>query len=373
MQAIMPSLQRLLLVAGVLTASGSLLTASNPSLSPANPSPSPSPAASPVHATTPVVAVELQPLAAQVSRLVEALDYIGAPLAAADRQALDAAVREAEKLPARDARGRETAHAGATAAMQKVLDRYALFDVHINPESRVKVTAGAAKPELVQHGWRTFLVKVRNEAGVTAALKGESPQGQRVWARGPNGFSMSPRPPQQTITPRDVADRWLDLSLFDKPPLTPTLSGLEVEYRIIQLYSRDAGKREATIAFNVGQGTQDIGFRNDLPVLFNCLPARDVTLRVADEHGKPAIASFVIKDAQGHVYPSLAKRLAPDFGFHPQVYRADGETIKLPAGEYTMEVSRGPEYIPQKHTLRVTDSGAAEVTVTVAAAWLRRR
>ena len=348
----MPSLQRLLLVAGVLTASGPLLTASIPS-----PSPTPASAAPrPANAGTGTVAVELQPLAAQVSRLVEALDYIGAPLAAADRQALDAAVREGESAPARDARGRETAHAGATAAMQKILDRYALFDVHINPESRVKVTAGTAKPELVQHGWRTFLVKVRNEAGVTAALKAESPQGQRVWSRGPRGSSMSPRP-QQTITPRDVADRWLDLSLFEKPPLTPTLSGLEVEYRIIQLYSRDAGKREATIAFNVGQGTQDIGFRNDLPVLFTCLPARDVTLRVTDERGKPAIASFVIKDAQGRVYPSQTKRLAPDFGFHPQVYRADGETIKLSAGEYMMEVSRGPEYIPQKHTLRIADDG----------------
>ena len=346
----MPSLQRLLLVAGVLAASGSLLTASNPSAS----SPSSTNAAAPV-------AVELQPLAAQVSRLVETLDYIGAPLAPADRQALDAAVREAASLPALDARGRETAHAGATAAMQKVLDRYALFDVHINPESRVKVTAGAAKPELVQHGWRTFLVKVRNEAGVTAALKVESPQGQRVWSRGPRGSSMSPRP-EQTITARDVADRWLDLALFDKPPLTPTLSGLEVEYRVIQLYSRDAGKREATIAFNVGQGTQDIGFRNDLPVLFSCASARDVTLHVTDERGKPAIASFVIKDAQGHVYPSQAKRLAPDFGFHPQVYRADGETIKLPAGEYIMEVSRGPEYVPQKHTLRVADNSSNGMT-----------
>jgi hypothetical protein len=344
MRVIMPSLQRLLLVAGALAASGSLLKASIPGSSPSAPS---------TAAAVPV-AVELQPLAAQVSRLVEALDYIGAPLAPADRQALDAAVREAEKMPARDARGRETAHAGATAAMQQVLDRYALFDVHINPESRVKVTAGAAKPELVQHGWRTFLVKVRNEAGVTAALKAESPQGQRVWARGPGGFSMSPRP-QQTITQRDIADRWMDFSLFDKPPLTPTLSGLEVEYRIIQLYSRDAGKREATVAFNVGQGTQDIGFRNDLPVLFTCLPARDITLRVTDEHGKPAIASFVIKDARGNVYPSPAKRLAPDFGFHPQVYREDGEAIKLPAGEYLMEVTRGPEYIPQKHTLRVDD------------------
>ena len=162
---------------------------------------------------------------------------------------------------------------------------------------------------------------------------------------------MSPRP-QQTITPRDVADRWLDLSLFDKPPLTPTLSGLEVEYRIIQLYSRDAGKREATHRLQRRPGHAGHRLSQRSAVLFTCLPARDVTLRVADEHGKPATASFVIKDAQGRVYPSPAKRLAPDFGFHPQVYRADGETIKLPAGEYMMEVSRGPEYVPQKHTLR---------------------
>ena len=35
-----------------------------------------------------VAKVELQPLAAQVQRLVEALDYLGAPLPEADKQAL---------------------------------------------------------------------------------------------------------------------------------------------------------------------------------------------------------------------------------------------------------------------------------------------
>ena len=40
----------------------------------------------------------------------------------------------------------------------------------------------------------------------------------------------------------------------------------------------------------------------------------------------------MIRDAQGRVYPSPAKRLAPDFAFHPQVYRADGETVRLAAG-----------------------------------------
>jgi hypothetical protein len=80
--------------------------------------------------------------------------------------------------------------------------------------------------------------------------------------------------------------------MFDKQPLEPQLSGLSLEYRIVQLYSRDYGRREAQIGFNVGQGTQDIGFRNDVSILFTCLPSKDVTLRVSDENGKPTTASL---------------------------------------------------------------------------------
>jgi hypothetical protein len=283
--------------------------------------------------------VELQPLMAQVRRLIEAMDYLGAPIKQADREALEKASNEADAAKAR--RG-----------VQDALDKYCLFDVNINPESRVRITQGAARPELVEKGWSAFLVKVRNEAGVTAQLKAESPNALPLWERGDNGFSMNPRP-QQKITPRDLTDRWLDLAMFNKPPLKPSLSGLELEYRVIQLYSRDAGKREARISFNVGQGTQDIGFRNDVDILFNCRPAIDVTLRVLDEHGGPTTASLVIRDAQDRVYPPRYKRLAPDFDFHPQVYRSDGEQIKLPAGEYTVEYGRGPEYVVKRQTVKI--------------------
>lgn len=52
--------------------------------------------------------------------------------------------------------------------------------VTLNPESRVKVAEGPVKKDLMQQGWRTFLVKVHNEAGVnppaaTEAIRGESP------------------------------------------------------------------------------------------------------------------------------------------------------------------------------------------------------
>jgi hypothetical protein len=290
----------------------------------------------------PIVQVETQPFAAQAARIAEALAYVGAPLPPADREALRAAAATPD----------------ASAAIQAVLDRYCLLDVHINPESRVKVAPGPARAELVERGWRTFLVKVRNEAGVTAALSVSSPQAQRVFSRGPRGFSMDPRP-AQTISAADVADRWLDLETYDKPPMTPRLSGLPVEYRIVQLSSRDAGRREATLAADVGQGSQDIGFRNDAPVLFTVKPSVDLTLRVRDEHGKPTVAAFVIRDAQQHVYPSPAKRLAPDFAFHPQVYRADGETVRLAEGAYDVEVSRGPEYVSQRHRVTIGSEPAS--------------
>ena len=60
-------------------------------------------------------------------------------------------------------------------AVQAALDPYCLVMVNINPESRVKVAPGPARPVLAQAGWRQFLVKVHNESGVTAELKAISP------------------------------------------------------------------------------------------------------------------------------------------------------------------------------------------------------
>ncbi len=271
-----------------------------------------------------VTGVELQPFAAQVRRLIEATDYLGAPFSEAEKQALAAAM----ELPDASA---------AAQKLQEILDARCLFGVNINPEMRVKVAQGMAKAELSEAGWRQFLVKVQNESGTTAALKAVSPNAVKLH-NSPAG---------------EVANRWLELQMFDAQPLKATLGGLKVEYRLIQLYSRDAGKREARFSFNVGQGTQDLGFRNEVDVLFDCVPARAVTLRVTDENGQPTTAAFLIRDAQGRVYPSQAKRLAPDFAFHPQVYRADGESLKLPAGTYTVEFTRGPESIPQTRTLTV--------------------
>ena len=287
-------------------------------------------------AELPTVAdVEFQPFASATGRLLEALDFIGAPLSANDEEAVRNALKASDQ-------------AGAVKQVQAILDRYCVAGVNINPESRVKVQEGPTKKELMQQGWRTFLVKVHNEAGITAILKGESPNALPQYKR-----SRGSPEPKLEITPADVAQRFLDITIYNNRPLNPGLSGLEVEYRIVQLFSRDVGRREATLAFNVGQGTQDLGFRNQVAILFNCVPAVKVSLGVKDFDGKPTSAAFVIRDSMNRVYPNPARRLAPDFFFHDQVYRADGEHILLPPGDYSVTVARGPEYHVQTNKLTV--------------------
>jgi hypothetical protein len=77
-----------------------------------------------------------------------------------------------------------------------------------------------------------------------------------------------------------------------------------------------------------------------------------LTFRLADGSG-PITAALLIRDSQGRVYPSQAKRRRPDFAFHPQVYRADGESIRLPKGTYTVECARGPEYLPERRSVTI--------------------
>jgi hypothetical protein len=326
-----------------------------------------------------------QPLLAQALRLKDALSYLGNSLSKEDSKRLTDL--------------QNNAFTGETAKkIQAILDPYCLALVDINPESRVKVTRGPAAAKLSQGGWTSFLIKVHNQAGVTAKLEVQSANAQPV-------FYMSAYPPPQhapkeeLLTEGQIANRFLEMQLYRNPPLLEHLSGLKLEYAVIQIYSKDAGQREADLSFNIGQGSQDIGFRNAIGVLFNIEPAVKVVLKVKDDDGMPAMASFIFTDGieriindsmkdiramdyrltlaqteyrepwfsvPGYIipkrlkgiYPLPSKRLAatdeyPDFFFQPQVYRFDGEHVYLPPGKYRVTYNRGPEYLPQTKELVV--------------------
>ena len=288
--------------------------------------------------------VPLQPFAQQARQVETTLAYLGQPLAHSDLEAINAAIAEADEV-------------SAVGHLMQILDKYTLAVVEINPESRVKVQPGTAKAELVEAGTRLFLVKVLNKAGVTAQLVAESPNALPIFVQS----DLSPEPPK-AIVAADSRDRWMGLELYDKNPMSPKLSGLPLEYRILAIYSRDRGQRSAAIRFNVGQGTQDIGFRNEVSLLFSAAPAQALRLGVRDENSAPTIAAFTIRDSLDRLYPNAAKRLAPDLFFQPQVYRENGSIVLVPAGTYTVTASMGPEYHPQTKQIEVTETGPNEVS-----------
>jgi hypothetical protein len=291
----------------------------------------------PEHHPTLDAPVALQPLAAQIRQIESAFDYLGQPFAPSDRERINKALAGPDETT-------------AVTQLQQTLDQYALATVTINPESRVAVTRGAAMPKLIQDGTRLFLVKVFNQAGSSASLQVESPNSQPVHV---SAWKDSSPLPTERITPEEIRDRWADISLYQKQPLTNRLSGLALEYAILEIYSRDSGQRSAKIGFNIGQGTEDLGFADAIDVLFTAMPARSIVFNIADDGGGPTMASFLVRDRLGCIYPNQSKRLAPDFFFQPQVYRGDGETIRLPEGSYEVTCTGGTEYVAETRHLQV--------------------
>lgn len=123
-------------------------------------------------------------------------------------------------------------------AVEWALEARCLLVVSINPESRVKAARGPAPAELLFGKTNVVVVKVINEAGVTAPLTVSGP------GLGPG--------------------EWLTAALAQPS----RLRGGRTQYLLLHLTPREMGRREVTFRFDVGQGTQDLGFRAEAPVLF---------------------------------------------------------------------------------------------------------
>ncbi|HEY1859577.1 MAG TPA: CehA/McbA family metallohydrolase, partial [Gemmataceae bacterium] len=256
------------------------------------------------------------------------LDFLGAKLPEETSKALLAAAKE------RDGK-----------KLQDLLDPHVLAQVTLTPEARVKALRGPASASLQQSGYVPAILKVVNQSTVKKPLHISSPQAGNVY------------------NDKDGKGRFLVVEMFTSPPLTADLSGLSAEYAVALIYSAEAGKREATLAIDVGQGTQDLGFRGEVPILFDVRPGIPVKLSITDFDGKPTVGRFTFKDKAGHVYPPQAKRLAPDFFFQQQIYREDGGTVLLPPGDFTVQYGRGPEYQLKEKKVTIPEKGDAKVEV----------
>jgi hypothetical protein len=182
--------------------------------------------------------IEWAPFRDHCRQLLRTLDKTTSPLP-------DQTVRELTTLLQRNPDDRSS----ASAAVQKLLDAHCSIAVNINPESRVKATRGPADVLLRQDQHALALLKIHNDGGVRHALRVYGPELIRDGEGG--------------------SGRWLEAGLVTGTPFVPELTGQRVEYRLLRLTPRQSGKREATFQFDVGQGTQDLGFRAEVPILFS--------------------------------------------------------------------------------------------------------
>ena len=297
----------------------------------------------------PVLPVE--PYFAEVNRALEALAKLGAPVASVDAQKIATLARKNSTT--------------AVDATEKILARYTLANVAINADGSVQVTLGDAPRTLIEQGWTMFLVRVSNPQGRTHNLLmspgefGPTP-GQMVLGD-PNHLAQRAALGQTLNKAPEIEKMWLLSQLYETTHVllsgqelpVVALSGAPVEYRAVQLYSRDHGKRQADLAFSIFSQSDESDGYDHRQFDFDCLLSRTVTLSVLDADGRGCVAALTIKDEVDHVYPPQAMRLAPDMFFQPQVYRGDGESMRLPDGRYTVECSRGPEYLRTLQTVTI--------------------
>ncbi len=270
------------------------------------------------------VEVEGQPLAAQVERLGQALELLGRPFAPQTARALREAGQDARRI-------------------QEALGSEVFLEVTLG--ERATVVRGRGPAVLQQSGFTPHLVRMVNGSGEKKSLRISSPQAGPVYA-GVAELSMQ-RQNQKPLRENENVKgepRFLELELFQSPPLSPVLSGLRVEYVLLLIYSSEAGRRSATLDIDGASAA----------VEFDVRPAVPLKLLIRDVDGLPTTARLIFTDSVGHVYPPQPKRLAPDLFFQKQIYRHDGETVLLPPGRFKVTYSRGPEYLAIEKDLTVT-------------------
>src|SRR3954466_4370481 len=108
------------------------------------------PAAERLHsAELPIIPISnVQPLEANVTRVMQAMEVLGAPIPEAVARNLRAGAQHHDPD-----------------ALQFEMDSQALFVVTINPESRLKSQRGPGKAVLQQAGFTPVILKVVNESG----------------------------------------------------------------------------------------------------------------------------------------------------------------------------------------------------------------
>lgn len=247
--------------------------------------------------------------------------------------------------------------------LEALLSPFVLLTAEVDEHGVCSSRPGAAPPILVQHGWRSFLIRVVNPHRIQASLAESSAWWMPSSTKGVFGLIDQVSSAARTMLPDTLSsvprirDSWLEAKVASPAQL----SGLEAEYKIVSLYSRDSGVKRGTLQFfsavpeepaSLTRSAHQLAQRRSLlgantlaaSFEFESLEANEIRFDIREPDGQSCVAAITVRDAQGRAYPSKAMRLAPDMFFQEHVYRATGEVVRLPVGRYQISAIRGPEY-----------------------------
>lgn len=284
---------------------------------------------------------EAQPFCANVLRLLETLEYLGQQLPPDDVTRLRMSLKQLD-----------------VAAVQKILEPHVGVNLSVS-EGVVECTSRQGPLRVQQYGLIPVICRIQNETGKRFRVRLRSEQAGPIYAGA--SLPILARQAQTELLDNENRDqnanRFLTCEWYKDAPMREELSGLVEEWGIVLLGTSTAGKREAQIEFVLSEPQAKQEWIGMVRLQLESAEAIPVQLEIFDENGEPSVGSLTIRDALGRVYPPQAKRVAPDFFFQPQIYRAHGQYVILPPGDYQVEYSRGPEYRVKRKALNVKSEG----------------
>ena len=199
----------------------------------------------------------------------------------------------------------------------------------------MKVARGPAAAELVEQGWRVFLVKVHNEGGRDRAAASHQPQRRAA------ATSARPAAPSRSrpSSPRTCPTAGWTCRRSTASRSTPSSRAWSSNTASCSSTAATRASAKRSSASTSARGRRTSAFATRWTILFECEPAVRVKLvgarrrRQADDR-----AVRVPRQARAASIPSQSRRLAPDFFFHDQIYRARRRRRAAAAGRVRSDV-----------------------------------
>ncbi len=182
-----------------------------------------------------------QPILSSAIRALDRLIALGEPVDPALKEAVTAlADRPADDL---------------AVELRRLLAPHLLLEFRVGPRGPESVEQLGGPAPLTQGGWRSFLIAAVNPGGLESGFEVGGGGSDVTWA---SGMVTRPYLPDRIEHASTIRDRWwYELRLDGSGALT----GRVLEFFVLSVYSRDAGRRTAPISIGRSPGPKLAGDR----------------------------------------------------------------------------------------------------------------